>query len=189
MAAPGEIPMTVRAALHDGACRTIDQLDALLPLTRRQISNGAARLIMRGQLERVEAGCYRLTPAGHEALARGEAITSGPIGPLTGRARKPLRDTLRQRAWTAMRMSGTFTIGDLIMAAGRGEADAETNLGRYLRHLKTAGYVAELPMRQRGTRPTSNGFKQFRLLRDTGPIAPVWSAARLLMIDHNGARP
>lgn len=186
---PGEVPSTVRSGLADGACRTIDDLAAMLPLTRRQISNGAASLIMRGQLERIETGCYQLTPAGLTAHAAGETITSGPTGKRTGRSRRPLKDTLRQRAWTAMRMSGTFTIGDLVMAATRGDRDAETNISRYLRVLKATAYVVELPVRARGTHLTSNGFKRFRLLKDTGPIAPVWSEARGRLIDHNGDRP
>lgn len=186
---PGEVPTTVRAGFADGACRTIDELFTMLPLTRRQISDGAASLIMRGQLERIETGCYQLTPAGLTAHAAGEAITSGPTGKHTGRSRRPLKNTLRQRAWTAMRMSGTFTIGDLVMAAAREERDAETNIARYLRSLKATAYVLELPVRSRGTHLTSNGFKRFRLIKDTGPIAPVWSRARNRLVDHNGEQP
>lgn len=184
--APGEIPTAILTTLGHGSCLTIDQLDTALPLNRRQISDGAAKLILRGLAERVEAGCYQLTSAGLEAAARGEAITSGPMGRHTAKARKPIADTLRQRAWTAMRMSGAFTVGALVMAAGRGEADAENNLQRYLRRLKGAGYVAELPVRERGTALTSNGFKRYRLIRDTGPAAPVWSDARGRIIEHNG---
>lgn len=188
MTAPGEIPLAVRECLMDGACRTIDQLDAMLPLNRRQISDGAAKLILRGQLERVETGCYQLTATGLEAAVSGETITSGPVGKHAGRTRRPLRDTLRQRAWTAMRMAGNFTVGDLVMAAARDDRDAENNVARYLRVLRSAGYVVELPVRARGTHLTSNGFKRFRLLKDTGPIAPVWSDARRMFIDHNGER-
>ncbi len=118
---PGEIPTTLLCTLGDGSCRTIDQLDALLPLTRRQISDGAARLVMRGLLERIEAGCYRLTAAGRQAAARGDTISSGPFRPDSAKARKPWRNTLRQRAWNAMRMSSTFTIGYIAMAAARSD--------------------------------------------------------------------
>lgn len=182
--APGEIPTTVLTALGSGACLTIDELDRQLPLNRRQISDGAASLILRGLAERIEAGCYRLNAEGLAAAARGETISSGPSGRHTGR-RRPPADTLRQRAWTAMRMAGSFTVGDIVMAAARKETDADSSLHRYLRRLKLAGYVAELPVRQRGTHPTSNGFKRFRLLKDTGPIAPMWSDAYGMMIDRN----
>lgn len=185
MAAAGEIPTTVLHALADGSCRTIDQLDVALDLSRRQISNGAASLILRGYAERVEAGCYQLTPAGSEAAERGETIKPGPWRPDTGKIRKPQQDTLRQRAWNAMRMSATFTIGDIVMAAARDDADPESNVQRYLRHLKNAGYVAELPTRQRGTHLTSNGFKRFRLIRDTGPSAPAYRAGKNTIHDYN----
>lgn len=70
-------------------------------------------------------------------------------------------------------MSVTFTIGDIAMAAASAkDANAEDNVQRFLNVLRHAGYVVELPIRQRGTRLTSNGFKRFRLLKNTGPLAP-----------------
>ena len=96
------------------------------------------------------------------------------------------RETLRQRAWNAMRMSGAFTIGDIVMAAASGsERDADNNLQRYFCALVKARYLTVLPVRARGTKPTSNGFKRFRLLKDTGPIAPVYRANKGCLFDHN----
>lgn len=183
--ATGEIPTMILRHLGDGSCQTIDELDAALPLNRRQISNGAAMLIKRDYLDRVEAGCYRLTSSGQEAAAKGEKITSGPIRTDTCIARTPQRNSLRQRAWTAMRMSGTFTIGDIVIVAARGDLDPESNVQRYLQMLRAGGYVAEMPVRQRGTHLTSNGFKRFRLIKDTGPIAPVWKSKLRSLWDHN----
>lgn len=183
---PGEIPTTILHCLADGACRTIDELDHVLGLTRRQISDGAAKLVLRDYLERVEAGCYQLTPAGVAAARSGTKISSGPWRPDTARARKPIRDTFRKRVWNAMRVGGTFTISDLVMAASRpGDADPENNAARYVRHLVRAGYVHELGNRQRGTKPTSNGFKRYRLVKNTGPLAPTYSPKRRIVHDHN----
>jgi len=178
---PGEIPTTLLCTLGDGSCRTIDELDRMLALSRRQISDGAACLVMRGLLERIEVGCYQLTPAGREAAARGDIISAGPWKPDTTKARKPWRNSFRQRAWNAMRMSATFTIGDIAMAAARSEdANPQNNLQRYFRLLCTAGYLADLPARQRGT-----GFKRYRLIRDTGPLAPSFSDKNSAIHDHN----
>lgn len=183
---PGTVPTTLLHALGDGACRTIDDLDARLPLSRRQISDGAGMLIMRGLMERIEVGCYQLTADGRAAAASGRVISSGPIRPDRGRCRAPQTGTLRQRAWNAMRMGGAFTIGDLVMAGCDGsEKSAASNLQRYLKSLVRAGYVAELPVRARGTKQTSNGFKRYRLLRDTGPVAPVWRPSKHDLFDHN----
>lgn len=186
--ASGEIPTMILHHLGDGTCQTIDQLDAALPLNRRQISDGAAMLIKRDYLDRIEAGCYCLTPSGLAAAQRGERVTSGPIGALTGKSRRPPRDTFRQRAWNAMRISVTFTIGDLAIVAAKGDKNPESNLVNFLGALRRAGYVAELPVRQRGTHLTSNGFKRFRLMRDTGPIAPVWNNRLRALWDHNLGR-
>ena len=182
---PGEIPTMILNHLGDGSCQTIDQLHEVLTLNRRQISDGARQLVMRELLDRVETGCYRLTQAGIEAIARGDRITSGPVGPLKTPARRPRRDTLRQRAWNAMRMSVTFTIGDLAIAAARDDLNPESNIQRYLQFLRNSGYVVELPTRQRGTHLTSNGFKRFRLLKDTGPIAPMWKTHKQALWDYN----
>lgn len=183
---PGEIPTTIMRCLADGACRTIDDLNDMLDLTRRQISDGAARLVLRDYAERVEIGCYQLTVAGLEAARQGEVITSGPWRPDTVKVRKPVKDTFRRRLWNAMRVGGTFMVSDLVMAAARDDdADPYNNAARYIRHLVKVGYVEELATRQRGTRPTSSGFKRFRLLRNTGPIPPAWSPKRKVLHDYN----
>lgn len=182
----GFLPTTILNSLKDGACQTIDDLVVGLELTRRQVSDGAAKLIFRGLLERVETGCYQLTPAGLEAARSGEVIKSGPWRPDTVSVRKPLPDTFRQRLWTAMRMSRTFTIGDVAMIAARPDDESpENNAAWYVRRLRWAGYVAELPVRQKGTRLTSTGFKRYRLLKDTGSVAPVYRPKIRALYDHN----
>lgn len=181
----GQIPTIILHCLADGACRTMDELDELLDLNRRQISDGAARLVMRDYVERIEVGCYQLTVSGLEAAKAGTTIKCGPIGPHTGRTKKPGGDTFRRRLWNAMRVGGAFTIPDLIMAARRDDAAPESNAASYIRHLVAAGYLVELRQRQRGSHLTSNGFKRFRLILNTGPIAPVWSNKRRTLHDYN----
>lgn len=183
---PGFLPTTVLHSLTDGACRTIDDLAESLKLTRRQVSDGAAKLVLRGLLERIEAGCYQLTATGIAAAAAGEVIKSGPWRPDTVTVRKPLPDTFRQRLWTAMRMSKTFTVGEVAMIASReSEESPENNAAWYIRHLKDAEYLVELPVRQKGTRLTSNGYKRYRLLKDTGSLAPVYRPKTKEVFDHN----
>lgn len=183
---PGEIPSTILHCLADGACRTIDELDEMLDLSRRQISDGAAKLVLRDYLERVETGCYQLTPVGIAAAQAGEIISSGPWRPDTARARKPWRDTFRRRLWSAMRMGGVFTIADLVMAAAQPhDVSPDSNTARYLRQLVLAGYVEELRSRKSGSKLTSNGFKRYRLVKNTGPLAPVFSAKRKALHDYN----
>lgn len=186
MMLPGEIPTTLLYSLGDGACRTTDELDAQLDLSRRQISQGASKLIFRGLAERVEAGCYQLTEAGKSAVSNKVALTSGPIMPDRSKGRKPKHSTLRQRAWNIMRMGEAFTVPDLLMAAQEGtEKTADNNLHRYVNALNKFGYLLEMPRRVAGTKLTSNGFKRWKLLNDTGPIAPVWRQQSKTLFDHN----
>lgn len=169
---PGKAPTALMAALADGACQTIDELVGQLDLTNRQVSDAAACLLRRDYLMRMGTGCYRLTEAGVAAHAAGEVIRSGPRGP-RGTPRK-VGDSLRTRAWRSMRIRQWFTIPDLIMDAARpDDRGPSNNLCRYLRALRRAGYVSVAARRAAGTAITSNGFKQFVLVRNTGPQAPL----------------
>lgn len=168
---PGTAPNALLARLAGGECLTICALADDLGLTRRQVSDAAAILFSRRLLERLEAGCYRLNGEGMAAAAAGVTVTSGPRG-THGRPRH-LRNSLRQRAWAAMRIRRIFTVPDLVADAEDGmDANAHDNIARYLRLLARAGYVGEAG-RVAGTALTSNGFKRWKLLRNTGPKAPA----------------
>lgn len=165
--------MALIRALPAGACLTVDDLTAVVPMDRRVIVKTAGALVTRGLLERVERGCFQLTAEGRRVVESGESLSSGPQGSHTG-ARTPRRTTLRTRLWRAMRVHGKFTVGDLLTAAVRGaEKDPENNAHQYLRRLQEAGYLHRLPVRRKGTALTSNGFCRWTLIRDTGPDAPM----------------
>lgn len=166
-------------------CKTIEVLSEDLKLNRRQISDAASALIRKGYVERVELGCFQLTHAGQTAASRGEQITSGPNGQHE-KIRCAARDTLRQRAWNAMRIQRRFTVHDILTAATTGaEASAENNLQRYFKALCKAGVLRRLPKRAAGSAPTSNGYAQYTLVRDLGLVAPSYRAKAGNMFDHN----
>ncbi len=169
---PGKAPTALLKHLSGNACLTIDQLVGELDLTRRQVSNSASILLRRGYLERMAIGCYQLTPAGVAAAVAGEVITAQKKG--ASRAVRRPKNSVRERAWRAMRVRRRFTVPDLVAdAVIEGESDPTKNIWAYLRHLQKVGYVAELPSRAKGTALTSNGFKRWMIVRDTGPYAPV----------------
>lgn len=163
---------------------TLDQLDATLPIGRKQIATAAAKLIQRSYVERLETGVYALTLTGRKALEDGASLTSGPH---RGKRKHPLyRDSLQQRAWTAMRLSQRFTIGDIVtLAAQEGDKHPEQSLQRYFYRLTRAGYLVELPTRVKGSKETSNGFKQWRIARDTGEHSPRWLDRQQAFKDWN----
>ncbi len=114
--------------LADGACRTIDDLNDMLDLTRRQISDGAARLVLRDYAERVEIGCYQLTVAGLEAARQGEVITSGPWRPDTVKVRKPVKVYVSAPPLERDARRRNLHGSDLVMAAARDDdADPYNN--------------------------------------------------------------
>lgn len=171
-------------ATGNGGSLTIDQLDATLPIGRKQIATAAARLIQRAYVERAETGVYRLTLTGRKALEDGVSLTSGPH---RKRRKYPvLQDTLRQRAWKAMRLNTRFTVPDIVTLAARDtDGDAEGNIRRFCHQLVRCGYLAQLPGLVRGNKETSPGFACYRLLRDTGDAAPQYRAKDRGFYDRN----
>ena len=128
-------------------------------------------------------GCYTLTSAGKAFLDEGRRIASGQ--PTSGTRVRVVAGGLRSKAWHAMRILQKFSLGDLAKhCAVGGEADAAGNLGKYVRALTRAGYLTEL-RREPGTAPTSNGFKRWLMVRDSGPQAPVWNQAGKTVTDAN----
>jgi hypothetical protein len=168
------IQEAVRDQLPPHACLTIDELDAALRnYPRRKIVNATLKLMSRGLIERVERGCYQLTPEGVISRADCEALTSGPNAPHTAKAQKQRGNHLRQRVWRVMPVKIKFTIDDLLSVAAKGEEkNARNNVQKYLRHLCQAGYLREL-RRSPGDALTSNGFKRYQIIRHTGPLAPI----------------
>lgn len=181
---PGKAPTALLQLLQDGTCRTIDQLEQDLDLTRRQVSDAAAKLLQRGYLMRMARGCYQLTEAGQAAAAAGEVITSGPRG-AHGKMRV-VRNTIRDRAWRSMRTRRRFTVPDLVADARTDDDKApERSVEQYLRALRRAGFVAAAPRRVPGTAATSNGFKLWCLTRNTGPLTPIFRSAFDAVHDPN----
>lgn len=180
---PSTLQNAALDALRDGACRTLSDLDASLPYNRKKISNGIYVLVLDGLAERIEAGCYQLTEKGRAFAASGQRF--GETRGSNAVVRRVRSSTFHQRLWAVIRMSGTFTVGDVVVAAARSERNPEHLARRYIAHLVAAGYVAELPGRVRGTRPGSAGFKRFRLLKNTGELAPAWRNAINAVHDYN----
>lgn len=172
-------------ATGNGGPLTLDQIESALPIGRKQIATAAGKLIARDFVERTENGVYRLTLSGRQALQEGASLTSGPHR--RKRKHPVFADTLQQRAWSAMRIRGNrFTIGDIAQLAATAEdLRPEQSLQRFFHRLTRAGYLAELPSRVRGVAETSNGFKQWVLMRDTGEHAPRWLDRQKAFKDWN----
>lgn len=163
---------------------TLDQLDETLPIGRKQIATAAGKLIARTYLERLENGVYRLTSTGRRALEEGVVLRSGSYG--RSRKHRFIANSLQQRAWSAMRLLGRFAMEDLLtLAVTDADRNPQTALRQYLKRLRIAGYIAELPVRRASNKPTSNGFKQWRLVRDSGASSPRYISKLHALKDWN----
>lgn len=168
------------------ACWQIRDLAVQLELSHAQVSQAAALLIGRALVERVEAGCFRLTAEGKTAVANGMTISTGVTGPVR-KARPPKRVSIRQRAWNAMKIAKTFTVRDIVTSVARADdGNVEENIRRYCSALSKAGYLRRQMRRRQGSAPSSNGFAVYELVKDTGRFAPVISSKAGSIHDFNG---
>jgi hypothetical protein len=140
----------------------------------RRITQGAlSRLATRGLAQSL-AGVYAVTPDGIAFAESGGEIKPGPRGP-RGTPRV-VEDTMRAKAWRAIRIKGKFGLDDLARSVLDGSEpgkDPINNLSRYVSALAATGYLAEMARRTPGHAVTSPGKKRWLLVRDTGPKAPV----------------
>ena len=117
---------------------------------------------------------HKLTKSGGVALAQGRSIKSGPV---RGNVRRP--DSLRARAWRAMRIKRKFSVPELCGMLCDGTAtDPEDNLEQYVLPLMQAGYLAALPC-------AADGTPRYLLVKDTGLLAPSWNKQRRCLSDPN----
>lgn len=167
------------AAGREATCASLSEAAGL---THRQVADSCAILVRRELISRLRPGCYQMTDAGRLALAQGDIFKSGP------RSAMPRTRTrgLRLKAWRLMRNKQKFSLNDLCQVLCDGsEQAAESNLNKYLRTLHAAGFLTRLPRRERGTAPTSNGQYRYLLVRDSGPLPPVWRQKSNSVFDPN----
>lgn len=168
-----------------GECIPFAELVARLPQYNRQaVSAGATGLVVKGYLRRVERGCYELTRDGVAAKESGKQMTHEPLP--EGR---PSRDnSLRARAWRVLRSCPKgVTHQEVVTLATTGrEKAALPNIQTYLRALRRAGYLRVLPNRvDSGRVRGSGGFMVHRLVRNSGPQAPIIKDSRSVVFDPN----
>lgn len=178
--------LTAIADAYHVDCVREEDLVHTTGLTTRQVEQACLKLRKHGLLEKCEQGCHIITEAGRIAMAEGKQITSGPNGKHS--APKVNKNSLRIKVWRAMRIRGKFSIPELAMLVAQGgEKDIVSNIGKYVRALQKAGYIAEMSKREKGSAVTSNGHKRYWLLPDynTGMQAPVWRVAAKTVYDPN----
>lgn len=169
-------------------CLTTAAMARASALTRRRVVQCCDVLRRRGFIERVRRGCYRVTDLGRAVVERDERIRSGPVRAHTGK-REVSRTTLRAKIWTALRILKKGTVNDFLELAQSGtERNAVNNAYKYLRALELAGYVQQMKVREAGTAPSSNGFKRYLLVNDSGALPPVYYAAKRTVRDPNDGK-
>lgn len=141
-------------------------------------------LVRRELVARPERGVYVLTRDGGDLLAAASPVTGGRRGSRSGVRR--CRDSLRARLWSALRKQRKASLATLLRLACRDDENADgTNAAQYLRALGAAGIVRKLEWREPGTALTSPGRARWLLVRDLGPLAPIWSQRTRCVLDPN----
>lgn len=160
-------------ALAEGPLLTGELAKALGLATDK--AGQVCRCLRARGLVRTYERIHELTAAGRQAVKRGEEITCGPA---KGAVRRG--ESLRARAWRAMRIKEKFSLDDLLTLLCDGtEKAAESNLKDFLRVLERAGYLMEL--KRRG----GDGSRRWWLAKDTGLQAPSWNRLTRTLADPN----
>lgn len=165
---------------------TLDELELISPVNRHETVKIMSRLVSRGAVDRLENGVYRLNGKGKSLKSSGkkEIFHAGAQG-LFNRNKHP-STTLRARVWRLMQLTPKFTVNEIKSLVSDGnEKAAENNIQKYVRALVKSGYIREMPKRLRGSVPTSNGYKQYLLIKNTGPKAPVLRNDKRQIFDQN----
>lgn len=128
-----------------------------------------------------DRGYYHLTVAGRKAAEEGVEIKPGRTG------ERPRKRTagLRERAWWHLRNHAAGTLNYMLDTYAEGtEKAAHVNLYKYLRALEAAAIVKRrsMPARQ------AKGQWLWVLVRDVGPLAPVWRSSRSEVFDPNSGQ-
>ncbi|MBI1386652.1 MAG: hypothetical protein GC150_17240 [Rhizobiales bacterium] len=174
----GRRPSSQEAVLTamSGECHRLPGLAADTGLGYRAVSLACGDLVSRGLVERTEVGCYRRTAAGREIIKAGGRIPwrRRPAASNLPRIRS---DSMRSRLWRAIRMMGQrpFTGLDVMGLAAKAEdRNPRSSTTDYLAALRRAGFLEEMPGGR--VRRGDGWVKQYRLVRDTGRLAPMLRA-------------
>jgi predicted transcriptional regulator len=160
----------------------LSMLAAGLQQDRNAVVMAVQCLKHRGLVTTTAPGEYEATDAGRQFLAEGRTVASGQG---SARPRQKTRG-LRQRAWWVLRARGMVTIPDLLSTLADGsEKNAAKNISRYLSALVKTGFVTELETRAPGAALTSNGYKRYKLTKNSGRQAPVLRQTRGEVYDPN----
>ena len=168
-------------------CVTEERLLDLTGLSKRQVQDSCRLMRHHGLLTKTAEGCHQVTKAGMEAINAGARYRSGPKDEKHN-GKRIWVGTIRIRIWRAMRIRRKFSVPEIItLVADESSGDMTSNVQKYIRALAKAGYLIELPKREAGSAPTSNGYKRWWLTdeKDTGPKAPVWRPDRRTVFDPN----
>jgi hypothetical protein len=96
---------------------------------------------------------------------------------------------LRTRVWSAIRIRRKFSVAEIVplVVSGTERGDCTSNVEKYIRALRKAGYLTVMVRKEPGSVPKSHGHQRYWLQdeKDTGPQAPVWRADFGTVYDPN----
>lgn len=165
-------------------CLNADALISALGQSRYKVARALSGLVDRGLAERREKGCFAATKLGIELLAEHGFL---PVGAPISKGKSPIRrrGTVRQRAWNVMRIQAPFTIQGVTALASKNEEDRAQSLPEWFLALERAGYIRREVRREPHGRFGGHGLVRYRLIKDTGMLAPVHSAKYGCIRDPN----
>lgn len=153
---------------------------------RRAVISASRRLVARNLVERQGRGRFRLTDAGLGAQSNPVSVFAPPRERLR---KNPKRRATRTLFWRAIRQKSLeiITVGIVVRQValpGQDTGSLKHHAAHYLCALATAGYLERLERLPSGKRG-SQGVMRYRLVRNTGHLAPIIRKSDRVIYDPN----
>ncbi|WP_157057490.1 hypothetical protein [Loktanella sp. 3ANDIMAR09] len=176
------------AAMEQSGCTLVraDEPGIAHDFSKDNAQSLARKLVGKGLIIRRGRGRYRLSAAGHRALA----VPGATLDPmLTCQREKPRRgiDPLPyERAWKAIRIQRRFTHASIMTVVSTPASPANPrNIRGYIAGLVAAGYVRVVYRPGRASVTGGSSPRQYALVEDTGSAAPAVRRASGVLHDPN----
>jgi hypothetical protein len=170
--------------------RLIDLIQDTLAASQAPVKLGELQRVLNTVLGRLKSALKALETAGlvtalgggkYQLTELARQLRAGIGDP--ARKSHPSDSAVSAAVWRTLRRQTVCTVFDIQSTLDLPD-DAGT-IRSVLSRLVRTGYVARMAKREPGLRQGNGGRVRYRLIQDTGPLAPIWNPGTRRLVDRN----